>query len=786
MVGCSLAHDGLAAAAAAGRRRPPPAAVATPARRARAPRQAGHVRPEGAGAGQGPAAARLRRQGPARSRSRRSRCGKDNAGLNVSAVKLAGVVGAGSLLALVEAPDGIGYILKPGDALGDGRVTGITPNLGDLRGRGSRPGRAPRRPDAAAGQRTSTRMRARGTDLMRSARIAGLGRAGTRWRSAGIGVARRPTLPVQLKDVSVERARRRRRGHGQDQRTGRSTRRSSSTPRPGSSSTSAGRRTASPSRAGSPASEPGQGSPRQPVAQGHGPRGRGAEPQGRLPHRRDPGRARRRRGKLERAARDQARVGQAHDGASDAAKMAPKPCAVSGREAGRERPGQRRADAARRPGRAQAAAKPRPCHAPKATMSRGEPADKPAPRRPASPAPVSKEPRRPSASRPRRGHAAARSVRRRRHLRPPVLAQRPRPLRRSGSPDGGPGDHARRPAARGLDAGVRRKLISLDFKDADVVNLLRILAAESGRNIVAGDDVKGKVSVSLQQRDLGAGARHDPRGRGLAEGRAGRRDPHRLHRAAGQGARGAGAGRGRPSGRRRSRSRTKLAEAQLKEAEARHPEAARPTRPPPRPRLAARCARRSSGSPTPIPRKSPRPCRASSASRRRACRCPPRRIVRASRPSRPWSPGGRPLNPELGRLPQLNAPVPAAGAAARPQVVSVSQDVLAKGITIRANKATNSIFIRHYEADLERHQEAHPRKARRAAAAGQDRGADGDPRPQRARGHRRPVGRRRRRQRRQRNTLVGQGFQTVRDAGSRPRASADVDPNVRLRAEPRT
>ena len=34
-------------------------------------------------------------------------------------------------------------------------------------------------------------------------------------------------------------------------------------------------------------------------------------------------------------------------------------------------------------------------------------------------------------------------------------------------------------------------------------------------------------------------------------------------------------------------------------------------------------------------------------------------------------------------------------------VVSVSQDVLAKGITIRANKATNSIFLRLYQRDLE-------------------------------------------------------------------------------------
>jgi len=42
------------------------------------------------------------------------------------------------------------------------------------------------------------------------------------------------------------------------------------------------------------------------------------------------------------------------------------------------------------------------------------------------------------------------------------------------------------------------KLLTLDFKDADVVNVLRLLAAEGARNIVVGDDVKGKVSVSLR------------------------------------------------------------------------------------------------------------------------------------------------------------------------------------------------------------------------------------------------------------------------------------------------
>ena len=42
------------------------------------------------------------------------------------------------------------------------------------------------------------------------------------------------------------------------------------------------------------------------------------------------------------------------------------------------------------------------------------------------------------------------------------------------------------------------KLLTLDFKDADIVNVLRLLAAEAGRNIVVGEDVKGKVSVSLR------------------------------------------------------------------------------------------------------------------------------------------------------------------------------------------------------------------------------------------------------------------------------------------------
>jgi hypothetical protein len=47
-------------------------------------------------------------------------------GLEVSTTKLTGIVrSAKTTLALVETQDGIGYILKPGDTLGDGRLVEI-------------------------------------------------------------------------------------------------------------------------------------------------------------------------------------------------------------------------------------------------------------------------------------------------------------------------------------------------------------------------------------------------------------------------------------------------------------------------------------------------------------------------------------------------------------------------------------------------------------------------------------------------------------------------------------
>ncbi|MFQ5846404.1 MAG: type IV pilus secretin PilQ [Candidatus Methylomirabilales bacterium] len=50
------------------------------------------------------------------------------------------------------------------------------------------------------------------------------------------------------------------------------------------------------------------------------------------------------------------------------------------------------------------------------------------------------------------------------------------------------------PEAPGPEAPAR---LSMDFKDVDINNLLRIIAEVSGQNIVAGEDVRGKVTVRL-------------------------------------------------------------------------------------------------------------------------------------------------------------------------------------------------------------------------------------------------------------------------------------------------
>jgi len=82
----------------------------------------------------------------------------------------------------------------------------------------------------------------------------------------------------------------------------------------------------------------------------------------------------------------------------------------------------------------------------------------------------------------------------------PVLEGPPRPIPPAPAPAMAPAVPIFTPAAPEPGAGppaARRARISMDFKDADINNLLRLIAEVSGQNIVAGDEVKGKVTVRL-------------------------------------------------------------------------------------------------------------------------------------------------------------------------------------------------------------------------------------------------------------------------------------------------
>jgi type II secretory pathway component GspD/PulD (secretin) len=57
----------------------------------------------------------------------------------------------------------------------------------------------------------------------------------------------------------------------------------------------------------------------------------------------------------------------------------------------------------------------------------------------------------------------------------------------------------RRPAPAPVAPSPETKLISLDGSNVDVVQILRMLAMESGANIIAGPEVAGKVNVSLRR-----------------------------------------------------------------------------------------------------------------------------------------------------------------------------------------------------------------------------------------------------------------------------------------------
>jgi type IV pilus assembly protein PilQ len=226
------------------------------------------------------------------------------------------------------------------------------------------------------------------------------------------------------------------------------------------------------------------------------------------------------------------------------------------------------------------------------------------------------------------------------------------------------------------------RLISLDFKDADVVNLLRILAAESQRNIVIGDDVKGKMSISLRNVpwDLALDTVMESRGLVKTE-----RDNVIRIVSADQLA------KERESKARVEEAkikaeadvRTKVAEAQLKEQDVRNRQ------------LAAEAAAAEAVARGPLREETIRLAYAD-----------PEDIATTLQgilgiPASGAAASGPPAAGPIAAPPFSNVFGPGAGPAPV-GAASPSAEVLAKGITIRAHKPTNSIFIRHYTNDLER------------------------------------------------------------------------------------
>jgi type IV pilus assembly protein PilQ len=242
---------------------------------------------------------------------------------------------------------------------------------------------------------------------------------------------------------------------------------------------------------------------------------------------------------------------------------------------------------------------------------------------------------------------------------------------------------AQAPAAPTTSNGQR--LISFDFKDADVVNLLRILAAESNKNVVIGDDVKGKMSISLRNVpwDLALDTILETRGLRKIE-----KDNVLRIVSIEQLTKEREASARVEEARLKAESdvRAKAAEAQLKEQEAidkkRAAEAAiaeLQARGP----LKEETIRLSYADPEDIAR-----------TLQGILGIPAEGIQAQQVPTGAGMPPipGPPFSALYGTAPQPPAPIP----------MSASAEVLAKGITIRAHKPTNSLFIRHYENDLER------------------------------------------------------------------------------------
>jgi type IV pilus assembly protein PilQ len=235
------------------------------------------------------------------------------------------------------------------------------------------------------------------------------------------------------------------------------------------------------------------------------------------------------------------------------------------------------------------------------------------------------------------------------------------------------------PAAPAPAGGAR--LISLDFKDADVVNLLRILAAESTRNIVISEDVKGKMSITLRNVpwELALDTVMEAKGLEKVERDGVMRIVSRDQLAKERESR---AKLEEAKVKAETEIRTKLAEAKLKEQEAQARQ------------LAAEQAAAEQAARGPLKEETIRLSYAD-----------PEEVARTLEGILGLQGGSGPAAPTAGPgiipappFSQLFGP----GQQPGPPPPSPSADVLAKGITIKAHKPTNSLFIRHYAADLER------------------------------------------------------------------------------------
>lgn len=244
------------------------------------------------------------------------------------------------------------------------------------------------------------------------------------------------------------------------------------------------------------------------------------------------------------------------------------------------------------------------------------------------------------------------------------------------------------PAVTASQVPESQRLISLDFKDADVVNLLRILAAESSKNIVIGDDVKGKMSITLRNVPWQLALDTIMEARGLVK-----TERENVIRIVSQEqlAKERDAATRLEDAKRKASSETRLKEAEtaLKEQEAIDK------------KRAAELANED------LIRRGPL-----TEETIRLSYGDPEDIAKTLQGILGIPPDGVPAQTAItpaGTVPG-QGPIPAPpfsqlfgpGQPPPPPVPSPSADVLAKGITIRAHKPTNSIFIRHYQADLAR------------------------------------------------------------------------------------